>query len=205
MIIGLDFDNTIVDYSNVLSEIAYKLGYLASPSPLPKENIKSIVFKLPEGEVKWSLLQAEVYSEGIVNAKIMKGFHRFINLCRSYNISVSIVSHKTIYNKYDSKRRNLRKSAMNWMKDNNFFDHNGLGFDNNQIYFEDTPLAKIKRIKQLKCTHFVDDLETILLHPNFPSNVVKVLLCADEYYDNVGLLNVYRNWNEITNHIFCNG
>ena len=204
MIIGLDFDNTIVDYSNIFPDFAYKLGYLASPSPLPKENIKSIVFKLPEGEVKWGLLQAEVYSEGIVNAKIMKGFHRFIKLCRSNNISVSIVSHKTIYNKYDLKRRNLRKSAMNWIKAHNFFNNNSLCFEDTQIHFEDTPLAKIKRIKQLKCTHFIDDLETILLHPNFPYNVVKILLCLDENYNNDKQLNVCRNWNDVTNYVFYN-
>ena len=203
--IGIDFDNTIVDYSNIFSEYAYHLGYVSTLNILSKENIKKIIFKLPEGKIKWGILQAEVYSEGIVKAKIMDGFSSFIHMCRSNNIPVSIVSHKTIYNKYDTRRRNLRKSAMKWILENEFYDQNNLGFKENQIYFEDTPMDKIKRIKKLKCTHFIDDLMSILLHPKFPSNVVKILLNVNYCNNNHEQINVCKNWKEIAKYEFISG
>ena len=44
-----------------------------------------------------------------------------------------------------------------------------------EVYFEATRQKKIRKIKELKVTHFVDDLIEVLQDPQFPENVSKIL------------------------------
>ena len=52
-----------------------------------------------------------------------------------------------------SDRNNFNSKITNYYKKQ---------FPDNQIYFEDTPLAKIKRIAKIKCTYFIDDIPSRL-------------------------------------------
>ena len=75
-------------------------------------------------------------------------------------INFYIFSNKTLY-PYVGKKINLHKLSRKWLKDNIFNKKNNFK-KKYKIYFEKTKIQKIKRIKILKITHFVDDLDEIL-------------------------------------------
>ena len=84
--------------------------------------MKKKIKRLQNGENKWGILQAEVYSEGICEASIMNGFPEFIATCHKSGINVSIISYKTKFNAHDLLQRDLKQAAQNWMQTNQFFD-----------------------------------------------------------------------------------
>ena len=61
------------------------------------------------------------------------------------------------------------------MTSQGFFGSGGLGFSEDQVFFEGTRDAKIERIRTLGCTHFIDDLEEVFLEASFPPDVEKFL------------------------------
>jgi hypothetical protein len=70
----------------------------------------------------------------------------------------------------------LRYAALGWMRANGFFDPVGLGFSVDDIYFEGRQSEKVARIKELGCTHFIDDLPEIFAEKSFPVEVLRILL-----------------------------
>lgn len=199
--IGIDFDNTIVDYGNIFAERASSLGYLDSGVERIKNEVKKILKESDKGETKWGILQAEVYSEGIRGAIVMEGFGAFVEECRKLNFSLTIVSHKSKSNPFDPQRRNLRQPALNWMQTNRFFNENGFGFDLSQIYFAETLEEKIAKIEALNCSHFVDDLLKVLLHPLFPKSTRKIHFKKEAINDNSLPVDYAGNWRNIQDYL----
>ena len=62
---------------------------------------------------------------------------------------------------------------MGWLQSHSFFGLEGLGWQKNQVFFELTKEEKVKRIVQLGCTHYIDDLPEIL--EMLPDTVQKIL------------------------------
>jgi hypothetical protein len=82
---------------------------------------------------------------------------------------MAVISHKTQYASTDrDKKHDLRQKAMEWMEANQFFSEQGLGLKRDQVFFEETRSDKIARIRELGCTHFIDDLEETFAEPDFP-------------------------------------
>ena len=52
---------------------------------------------------------------------------------------------------------------------------NRLGLAEDRVFFEDTREAKVGRIGDARCTHFIDDLEEVFLTPGFPDDVRRIL------------------------------
>lgn len=173
--IGIDFDNTIVDYGSIFAKTACSLGYVDSNENLTKNEVQKLIKESDDGERKWGILQAEVYSKGIYQAETMAGFSNFVSECRDRRISLSIVSHKSNRNPHDHLNRDLKKPALDWMKKHNFFLESALGFSLSQVFFAETVEEKLARIKDLNCTHFIDDLLKVLNHTLFPKNTQKIL------------------------------
>ena len=79
--IGLDFDNTLIDYSNVFSSAAREKGWVDGASYTKKE-IREETRKLPNGDHKWQVLQSLVYGSFIHQARIMEGAKDFLIFCQ---------------------------------------------------------------------------------------------------------------------------
>ena len=159
MIFGIDFDNTIVNYDSVFKKIAKKEKTLKNKKFNTKDSIKNFLIK--ENKVnEWKKLQGQVYSEhiyaAIPNIEILK----LLKYLDSNNIKFYIVSHKTLY-PYVGKKINLHRLSKKWLKENIFNKKNNFK-KKDHAYFEKTKKEKIKRIKKMKITHFVDDLDVIL-------------------------------------------
>lgn len=203
MRIGIDFDNTIINYDSVFVRAAKDRGLIASDfGGSTKQAVRDAIRLLPEGELVWQRLQGFVYSHAIADATMFEGFEDFIRRCRHEGHQVLIVSHKTEFGHFDPARRNLREAAVDWMRARGFFADGGFGVPAENVFFEGTREQKIKRIVRLECTHFVDDLPEVLDDPEFPPNVERILFSPDD----AGLINenyvVRRSWREVEEYIF---
>lgn len=196
-ILGVDFDNTLVSYDNVLWKTAQRLGFLNSGVAQHKKNIRDAIRQLPEGEKKWQQLQAHVYGKAMEEAVLIDGVGEFLNSCRRLSVPVYIVSHKTQFAAQDTERIDLRQRALNWMKQKGFFDRQGLGFSADEVFFESTRQDKVNRIKQLACTHFIDDLEETFLEESFPRGVERILYSPDTKRSLVSGVKIFETWAEI--------
>lgn len=172
---GVDFDNTIVSYNEVLARIARERGVLAGDVGETKRSLRDRIRQLPDGEIEWQKCQALVYGPRIGEAVLIPGVEQFFKLCHRNRIKVSIVSHKTEFSQYDSSGTNLRTAALEWMEGHGFFEPKGLGLSERDVYFACSRQEKIDRIASLECTDFIDDLEEIFLETTFPQTTTRIL------------------------------
>ena len=107
MVIGFDFDNTIIDYSNSFKILAKKKKYNKINSNLDKNSLKDFLIKNKK-QNEWTIIQGEVYGKYITRAELYKGFIKLFRYLLKKNIKIFIVSHKTKY-PYLGKKINLRK------------------------------------------------------------------------------------------------
>lgn len=168
MRIGIDFDNTIVDYSKVFSLISSELGWLPK-STLNKSEIKALIINT-YNERKWTELQGHVYGDYIHLATPYKSSLDVVKKLISDGHDIFIVSHKTRYPVIGDKV-SLHDSARNWLKDN-AFSPELISFDN--VSFHATRDEKIKKIESLSLDFFIDDLEEVLLDDNWPSDTLAI-------------------------------
>ena len=76
MIIGIDFDNTIIDYNNLFYEAGLSLGVLPDNVGCNKKAIRE--YLIENGlEQDWIKIQGLVYGKYILTAKVMDGFSSF--------------------------------------------------------------------------------------------------------------------------------
>ena len=208
-VIGLDFDNTLVSYDEAMYQTALELDFISGQTAVHnKQQVRDYLRALPAGELQWQKLQAEVYGKRMNQARLMDGVERFFRTCKDDHIPTFIVSHKSKYAAQDQEKVNLQEAALIWMRQNHFFDKDGLGLAEDRIYFEDSREKKVLRIKELGCGYFVDDLQEVFLEKNFPQETVRMLFSPANGHDlNVGAeivsgIKVFRSWDDIYNYFF---
>lgn len=200
--IGIDFDNTIIAYDQVFSAAAKLGGLIGADFVGGKQAVRNSIRLLPDGEQTWQRLQGQVYGRGISGATLIPGVNAFLRRCRAEGCTVSIISHKTEYGHYDPERINLRDAARLWMTTNGVVEGE-FGIPSSNIFFEGSRSEKLARIAALSCTHFIDDLEEILLDPAFPANVERILFSGREEPNSAAPYFVCANWREIEDRIFA--
>lgn len=200
-IIGVDFDNTIINYDDVIYDVALRQGLIHPELKKTKKDIRDGIRQLPEGEIEWQKLQAIVYGPGMGEARPVEGVRIFFESCKKCNVKVYIISHKTEFAS-SNRQTNLREAAMTWIENNHFFQANGFGLSRKDVYFEATRYEKIQRIKQLGCTHYIDDLEETFLEESFPGNVEKILYGPHICYPLLPGVRVANTWGEIIEYLF---
>jgi len=201
-VIGIDFDNTIVDYDKLFYCVAYERGLVKEDAFINKKAIRDNIRNLPEGETKWRRLQTIVYGPRIGEAKLMNGVVGFLKQCHEKAAPVYIISHKTEFAGSDISGINLRIAALTWMKKNNLFNHRELGLTEKNVYFEETREGKINRVKYLNCTHFIDDLEETFIEKTFPVNVEKILLTREKTHCAQNNVKAFTEWKQIGRYLF---
>lgn len=201
-IIGVDFDNTILCYDNLLHKIAVERGLINPRIKKSKKHIRDKIRQLPDGEIEWQKLQAMVYGRRIGEAELIDGVWTFFRSCKRHNVKVYIISHKSEFAKLDQTGTNLRAAALSWMAKNKFFETNGLGLWQKDVYFESTRQEKIERIKKIQCTHFIDDLEETFLEDTFPTGIEKIFYMPHTEHSAVQGVRVAASWKEIKDYVF---
>lgn len=198
--IGLDLDNTLISYDEILRELAAPLVPESVGPGSTKRSIRDSLRCLQEGEDIWQDLQARIYGPEIGRARLIPGVMDFLATCRQKSWRVCIVSHKTEYAGHDTTGTHLHLAAMSWLRDQGFFDPKLGGLEQGQVYFETTRSAKISRIKLLGCRVFVDDLAELFAEKAFPLDVVKILYNPRGGCDDPDII-ALPTWQAITSEV----
>ncbi|MBI3457756.1 MAG: hypothetical protein HY002_18420 [Candidatus Rokubacteria bacterium] len=204
--LGIDFDNTVVRYDELLLREAGRRG-LIPPETMAwsKREIRDRIRRLPEGEREWQRLQALIYGAKIQEATPAPGVAEFFARCKAHAVEVFIISHKTRYAALDERGIDLWDAAMAWMRSHRLFDAEGAGLSPQRVYFEPTRAEKLARIKRLGCTHFIDDLEETFLEPAFPQGTQKILYATAGPSTHLPGVRVAASWQDITEGLFDAG
>lgn len=172
MILGVDFDNTLVCYDGVFQKAAVEQGLIpASEKALTKEQLRGRL-RAEGREDDWTRLQGFVYGPGMSQAKPFPGALDYLAARRAAGDSVCIVSHRT-ERPFLGPPYDLMAAARDWLEAHDFF--NKAGIDRAHAHFEITKQAKLARIGEEGCTHFIDDLPEFLGEPGFPLGVERLL------------------------------
>jgi hypothetical protein len=201
-IIGIDLDNTLVCYDELFHSVARQEGLIESSAPRSKEQIRDAIRLLPQGESKWTRLQAIVYGAQMSGATAFEGSENFLRHCFTMGTKAVIVSHKTHFATLDGKPVDLRESAIAWMKVKKFFEPDGCGLSPDGVFFESTRLEKIERIRALGCTHFIDDLMEVFAESSFPREVTKLLFAPHGATPGSTDIKVFRTWQDLDEFFF---
>jgi hypothetical protein len=202
-VIGVDFDNTLASYDDVLYDEALQRGLISSGAGRGKKDIRDVIRRIPNGEIEWQKVQAVVYGPRMNEAKLIEGVKAFFESCKLNKIRVFIVSHKTKYAKMGQTGTNLREVSLSWMKRKGFFETHGFGLSLENVFFESTRSEKLERIKKIRCTHFIDDLEETFLEDTFPADIEKILYMPHMKHLDVQGVKLAGSWKEIKNFVFC--
>ena len=157
--LGLDFDNTLINYDEVFFKLALEKNLIPPSINKDKKSVRKY-FIDNNIEDEFINLQGEVYGLKVLEAKQSFGMFEALRSLKD-NYELIIVSHKTKY-PYSGKKYDLHKAASNWLEVNKFFDQNGLAIKRENVYFEITKENKISRIEQLDISFYIDDLQSIL-------------------------------------------
>jgi hypothetical protein len=193
MLIGLDFDNTIVCYDRLFHRLAVERGLVPPGIPASKSAVRDYL-RAAGREEEWTELQGIAYGPRIVDADPFPGVLEFLARCRRAAVEVAIISHKT-RRPYRGGDHDLHAAARAFLESHGFHDTES-GLTRERVYFESTLGAKLARIGAAGCEAFVDDLPELLAEPAFPRKVRRVLFdpagrfARDSRFDRV------RSWLE---------
>ena len=194
MLIGLDFDNTIVSYDALFYKVAVEQAGVPADLPKSKLAVRDYLRKI-DNEPAWTEMQGYVYGTKMGDAAAYPGVIEFIKFACDKGISMAIVSHKTkhpfIGPKYD-----LHEAARGWVA-NTLMDGVTSLIEPDHVFFELTKEEKIARIADIGCDYFIDDLPEILLMPGFPKNPKRILFDPEGIHNTDGLYAKLGSWQEI--------
>ena len=191
ILLGLDFDNTLVCYDTLFYQIAVEKSLIDESLKADKITIRD--YLRSEGkDSDFTLLQGEVYGSRILDAEPAEGMLESLKDIKKRGIEMVIVSHKTL-RPFKGPQYNLHEAALSWLKKHHFFSEEGLDLPLGSVYFEETKKKKVEKISSLGCTHFIDDLPEIL--QMIPGNLNKILYannqnCSSKYIN-------MNNWSEL--------
>jgi hypothetical protein len=173
MIIGIDFDNTITCYDRLFHRLAMERHLIPGALPMQKEAIRDYL-RTQGLEDAWTELQGLAYGVRIGEAEPFPGVERFFSDCRDRGVAVTVISHKTRL-PVRGPQVDLRQAARSWLSARGFHDPAGIGLPPSRVYLEETKEAKLQRIVECGCTHFLDDLPEFLELPDFPPGIQRLL------------------------------
>ena len=193
MILGIDFDNTIIKYDELFHKIACEKDIISSELPKQKNAVRDFL-RMAGVEDEWTIIQGEVYGERIKEALPFPGMLETLQKLNAQQIPINIVSHKT-REPYLGPKRDLHAAAMNWLKLNRIIHADAAGIKEDKVFFEVTKEDKINRIIQIGCTLYVDDLPEIL--EMIPDGINKILFSPNGEEIINSNWTLIRSWNDL--------
>ncbi|HEX6713425.1 MAG TPA: hypothetical protein VF066_08565, partial [Thermoleophilaceae bacterium] len=118
MVLGVDFDNTIVSYDEVFHDIAVEDGLIPAGIARTKESVRNHLRRAGR-EDDWTRLQGEVYGARMDRARPFHGVLEALRDCARDGIELAIVSHKTRH-PYLGPRYDLHAAAREWLEQRGF-------------------------------------------------------------------------------------
>lgn len=191
--LGLDFDNTLISYDQLFRKVALEKGLVPEQTP-PQKNAVRDYLRQQGREDDWTSLQGEVYGLRILEAEPYSGMRAALDALAARSVPMCIVSHKT-RQPYRGAPCDLHAAARRWLLQEGFHDASGLGWPEEHVHFEPTKEAKVARIVELGCTHYVDDLPEILAM--LPEGIEKILFTASGEAASAPTWKRMTSWSEL--------
>ncbi len=195
MLIGVDFDNTIVRCDELFYRAARDQGLIASDVPISKEKVRDSL-RACGREDSWTELQGYVYGVLVRQASPFPGVREFFTGCRHRGIRLAIISHKTRH-PFLGPHYDLHAAAQEFLHRNGFYDPAGIGLSASDVFFELSKTDKLTRIAREGCTHFIDDLPEFLAEPAFPAAAEKILFDPNRHHADGRQYRRATSWEEI--------
>jgi hypothetical protein len=193
--LGIDVDNTLMDYSAAIQLAASEILGLELPRSHKKDDsVKAIRDSL--GNDAWTELQGHLYAEYSLLAKPFQNAISSIREARALGFDVHLVSHKS-RTPASSRQVDLIIWAKTMLESNGIVDAlegpgNG-GWTN--IHFCETFQAKVEKVFELKCGIFVDDLASVL--ENLSEEVQGLHIFCDSKHPQIHGSRCVRDWQEV--------
>lgn len=192
MRIGLDFDNTIVNYDSLFHKVALEQSLI--PAGLPRTKLAVRDYLRSQGkEELWIEMQGCVYGARMSEAEAYPGAFNFFRWVRANGIPTFIVSHKTRH-PFSGPRYDLHEAARKWVSEH-LHNETVTFVEPEAVFFELTKEEKLARIAELRCSLYLDDLPEILLAPSFPGGTEPLLFDPDGHHPNSPLPRI-RSWQQ---------
>lgn len=176
MIVGIDFDNTLVNYDDLFYNEAIRRQLLPPETKSGKQAVRDALRVLGRDE-DFTLLQGYVYGPGILEAQPYPGAKETVAALLEAGYGVYVISHKTRF-PYRGPQYDLHLAALGWLEAWQFFAPGMLSPE--KVFLEPTLQSKLQRIDALGCGYFIDDLPELLCHPDFPQNTKRILFDPHE-------------------------
>ncbi len=200
MLIGVDLDNTIVCYDDLLRAEALRREWIPESVPPSKRAVRDWLRRAGQ-EDRWTELQGCVYGPRMRDAPPFPGVLEFFDRCRARAVPICIVSHRSHF-PYLGEPYDLHQAARDWLVASGICDPGRSGLDPDLVYLEMTKHDKLARIAQLACSHFIDDLLEFLCEPAFPAGTQKILFDPADACPNCPGIIRATCWTEIERLIF---
>jgi len=194
MLIGIDLDNTIINYNKVYKKFLDVFDVKINLNHSLKDQVKFFLER-NYGNSAWTKFQSLLYGPLSLEAELYSGFTDFINLNTS-KCDFVIVSHRT--------------SKASGFSDINLQTYGARSYEylikscvgDIDIFFENDENSKINKIISLKCDVFIDDLTKILIAISKENSNIKLFQFGEKPSVN-HLEHSYPlgNWNLISNYI----
>ncbi len=125
MIIGIDFDNTIVTYDRLFWSVAREQGLIPESVAVAKNEVRNYL-RGAGMEQTWIEMQGYVYGARMNEAEPAAGVLDFFRECCARRVPVLIISHKT-RRPYAGPDYDLHAAAQGWLQKHGFFERLRIG------------------------------------------------------------------------------
>ncbi len=198
MIVGIDFDNTLVNYADLFYREAQKRGLLPPGVASDRQSVRDALRSLGK-EADFTLLQGQIYGPGIFEAEPYPKAIETVTRLRDAGWQIHVISHKT-RKPYLGPAHNLHQFAIAWLEAKGFFAPGLL--ERQDVFMEESLVAKLARVETQKCACFIDDLPEVLLHPAFPETVARILFDpAGKHCGSEKAVHSFTSWPEIGQYL----
>lgn len=196
MRIGLDFDNTIVNYHTVFYTVGREQNLLPLMQDMSKQSVRDYL-REQKREDDWTELQGFVYGARMEQAILYPGVAEFIARCVEEGADVFIISHKT-RTPYKGVAYDLHSAARSFIEVKGLYE---AGIRRDHVFFELTMENKIECIKKQQCDVFLDDLPEFLTHPYFP-DIRRYLFAPQNQHEVSPKLTLINSWESFSSALF---
>lgn len=189
--IGIDFDNTLVSYDALFHRVALQQGCIPRHLPPNKLAVRDHL-RQTDREDLWTEMQGYVYGARMDEAEPFPGAMEFLGWARNAGIEVFIVSHKTLH-PFAGPKYDLPEAARRWIE-TTLRDQAGALVEPQRVFFELTKEDKVRRVREIACDFFVDDLPEILTHSGFPAQIERILFDPEGNHGDVEGITALPDW-----------
>ena len=203
-LIGLDLDNTIIDYEQAFAPVAEEIGLIPKGAGLASKRRgqgstarcrRRRRLDAPSGSDLRPLHRARHPLSWLERLHFRRRFPRRQGGDRQ--------PQDPTWSLPTPPRIDLREAALGWLDRRGFFNSGGFDLDRGDVYFEETRSGKLARIAEVGCDVFIDDLPEVFHAPGFPQAVEKLWFAGNRPEAEGGGLKAYRNWRQLLDMVLA--